>query len=410
MQLRDLKNWSAYWKKLQSALLDPRVDEAELEVSLRKARAHMPVPVIWLVGKTQAGKTSIIRALTGNDQALIGDGYRPCTRTSHLYDYPSEMPVVRFLDTRGLGEVAYDAEEDLAYCESEAHLVLAVMKIADPEQEPVMDVLRTVRKRHPDWPLLVAHTGLHELYPSGADHLQPYPYDQDPLPNTVSADLARALAQRSVELAKLPGTAPLHEVAVDLTHEDDGFDPRFYGLDALWDGIEQVSSFGLYALLQGDEGVRGVYARTAHQHIVGYTWTAAGLGALPAVDLVAVSGVQAKLLHTLAHLYGQRWDRRTTSEFIGLLGVSVASGLVSRMLSKTVVKFIPVLGQTVGAVWGASTSGAATYALGKAAVYFFSRRSSGDRVDAESLRKVYADALADGSELLRRRKEARQRE
>lgn len=403
MQLRDLKNWHSYWKRLQSALLEPRVDEAELEASLRQAREHMPVPVIWLVGKTQAGKTSIIRALTGNDQALIGDGYRPCTRASRLYDYPADMPVVRFLDTRGLGEVAYDPDEDLAYCEAQAHLVLAVMKLADADQDAVLDVLKTVRRRHPDWPLLVAHTGLHELYPPADDHLQPYPYATEPLPDRVPPELARALEHRRKTLSSLPGTAPVRHVAIDFTHEDDGYEPRFYGLDALWEAIEDVSSFGLQVLLQGDEGVRGVYARSAHQHIVGYTWTAAGLGALPAVDLVAVSAVQAKLLHTLAHLYGQRWDRRTTTEFIGLMGASVAGGLVSRMVSKSVVKFIPMFGQTVGAVWGASTSGATTYALGKAAAHFFSRRSQGDRIDADTLRRVYAEAFADGSEMLRRR-------
>lgn len=400
MSFRDLGYWTSYAKRLQSALLDPKVDEAELEATLRQARARAPVPVLWLLGKTQSGKTSIIRALTGSDTAGIGNGFQPCTRTARFYDFPLEAPVVRFLDTRGLGEVAYDPDEDIRYCESHANLILAVMKVADMDQQPIVEVLRAVRRRHPDWPVLLVLTGLHELYPSGSSHLQPYPFDAEPLPVGVTKDLQRALIHQRAVLDTLDGDGARASVAVDLTQPEDGYLPENYGLEALWQAIEKVSTLGLEALLRGDDSVRGVYARTAHQHIVGHAVTAAALGALPVVDLVTVTGVQAKLLHALGKLYGQSWDRRTTTEFVSLLGASVATGLVSRMLSKTLVKFIPGFGQTVGAVWGASTSGAATYALGKAAVYFFAARSAGSSVDAGVLRRVYADALKAGATLL----------
>lgn len=137
MKLSDLKNWTNYWEQLRTALLEPRVDENLLEASLREARAKMPVPVLWLLGKTQAGKTSIIRALTGSAAAEIGNGFQPCTRNSRFYDFPADIPIVRFLDTRGLGEVAYDPGDDIQYCESQAHLLVAVMKVADINQAAV---------------------------------------------------------------------------------------------------------------------------------------------------------------------------------------------------------------------------------------------------------------------------------
>ncbi|MBK1702920.1 hypothetical protein CKO22_19165, partial [Thiococcus pfennigii] len=101
--------------------------------------------------------------------------------------------------------------------------------------------------------------------------------------------------------------------------------------------------------------------------------------------------------------YGQRWERRTTGEFLGLLGAGVTTGLLARWLGRGLVKLIPVWGQTVGAVWGASASGATTYALGKAAVYFLTRRRSGLQVDASALRAVYAEALARGGRLIQKR-------
>lgn len=403
MKFDQFKNWPEYWKQLQSVLLDPKVDEAALETSLREARKKMPLPVLWLLGKTQAGKTSIIRALTGNETAEIGNGFQPCTRHSRFYDCPGEMPVVRFLDTRGLGEVAYDPSDDIHYCESQAHLLLAVMKVADMQQEAVFEVLRTIRLRHPEWPLLIVQTGLHELYPTNHKHIEPWPYGDEPLPNTIPIELRRAILAQRAAAEKLPGSTSVRWVAVDLTLSEDGFEPSDYGLEALWQTIEFLLPLGLQHQLTSEKEVRDLYERTAHQHIVGYSFTAAGLGALPVVDLVAVSTVQAKLLHGLATLYGQRWDKRTITEFLGLVGAGIASSYLARMVGRAVTKVIPILGQTVGAVWGASASGATTYALGKASVYFFTRRKNGLNVDPDTLRRIYAEALESGASLLKER-------
>lgn len=403
MKFDNLRNWPEYWKQLQSVLLDPKVDEAALEASLREARKKMPLPVLWLLGKTQTGKTSIIRALTGNEAAEIGNGFQPCTRYSRFYDCPGDMPVVRFLDTRGLGEVAYDPNDDVHYCESQAHLLLAVMKVADMHQEPVFEVLRTVRQRHPEWPLLMVQTGLHELYPADSKHILPWPYGDEPLPNTLPVELRRALLAQRAAAEKLPGATPARWVAVDLTLPEDGFEPPNYGLEALWQAIEFMLPLGLQHQLTSEKEVRDLYERTAHQHIVGYSLTAAGVGALPVVDLVAVSTVQAKLLHGLAVLYGQRWDKRAITEFLALVGVGIASSYLARMVGRAVTKVIPVLGQTIGAAWGASASGATTYALGKAAVYFFTRRKEGLNVDPDTLRRIYVEALENGASLLKER-------
>lgn len=403
MKWDDLKNWTVYWEQLRKVLLNPKVDESLLEKSLREAREKMPVPVLWLIGKTQAGKTSIIRAMTGSETAEIGNGFQPCTRQSRFYDFPADMPVVRFLDTRGLGEVSYDPTDDIHYCESKAHLLIAVMKVADIKQQALFDVLHTVRERHPEWPLLIVQTGLHECYPVGGKHIDPWPYDLEPLPETVPADLKRALRAQRDAAADLPGHAPVRWVAVDLTLPEDGFESPDYGLEALWQAIEALSSLGLENLLTSGEAVHDLFERTAHQHIVGYATTAAGLGALPVVDLVAVSAVQAKLLHSLATLYDQSWDKRTISEFLGLMGAGVATGYVARLLGRTVAKVIPVLGQTVGAIWGASTSGATTYALGKAAVYFFVRHRKNLSVDSETIRRIYAEELERGAAILKDR-------
>jgi uncharacterized protein (DUF697 family) len=403
MKFYDPNSWSNYWAQLRQALLDPKVNETALEKSLREAREKIPVPVFWLLGKTQAGKTSIISALTGSETAEIGNGFQPCTRYSSFYDFPADVPIVRFLDTRGLGEIDYDPGEDIRYCETQAHLLLAVMKVADQRQEMVFSVLDRIRRRHPEWPLLIAQTGLHELYPPGGEHINPWPYGIDPLPPLVSNDVRQAILAQRHSAKGIPGSAPINWVAIDLTTPEDGFEPLNYGLEALWQAIECHSSFGWQQLLSGDKEVHGIYSRVAHQHIVGYSMTAAGLGALPVVDLVAVSGVQVKLLHGLAALYGQQWEKNTITEFIGLMGTGIATSYLTRVVGRTIAKVLPFWGQTVGAVWSASSSGATTYALGKAAVYFFARRKDGLNVDPEIIRRIYSEALARGATILKTR-------
>jgi uncharacterized protein (DUF697 family) len=393
--------WSDRWRGLREALLEPRVDDASLGAAVREARARHPLTVVWLIGKTQSGKTSIIRALTGSGLAEIGNGFQPCTATTRLYDFPAEAPLVRFLDTRGLGEVAYDPSADIHYCESQAHLLLAVMKATDIRQDDVLEVLRQVRGRHPEWPLVIAQTGLHDAYPPGGEHPLPYPFEDGGAPESVPVDLARALRAQRDRLGALPGEIPVRWVPIDLTLPEDGFDPPDYGLDALWQAIDGVSTLRLQALLRSDPGVADAYARSAHPHIVGYAIAAAGVGALPLVDLVGVPAIQAKMLQSLAALYGQDWDRRAILEFLGLLGTGIGVAYAARSAGRAVVKLIPVWGQTAGAVWGATASGATTYALGKAAGFHFNRRRRGLPADAEGLRRTFAEGFDTGAALLK---------
>jgi uncharacterized protein (DUF697 family) len=176
--------------------------------------------------------------------------------------------------------------------------------------------------------------------------------------------------------------------------------PVDYGLEALWTAIGDGSTLGLEARLRGDPGIREVHARAAYPYIVGHALAAASIGALPVIDLVGAPAIQAKLLHGLATLHGQRWDRRMASEFLGLLGVGVGAGYVTRLLGREVVKLIPGWGQTVGAVWGAAACGATTYALGQAASAYFIRRQSGVPADATAIRRIYAEALVRGGKVL----------
>ena len=57
----------------------------------------------------------------------------------------------------------------------------------------------------------------------------------------------------------------------------------------------------------------------------------------------------------------------------------------------------------VGAVWGGTTSGATTYALGRAACVYFGKVKDDGHVDVTAIRRVYADAFKRAAMFLERR-------
>ncbi|HUR55779.1 MAG TPA: hypothetical protein VMZ71_16700, partial [Gemmataceae bacterium] len=64
------------WSTLKRLVAKDDGPPPDLDATLAELRAKTPAPVFWLLGKTQSGKTSIIRYLSGADEAVIGSGFR----------------------------------------------------------------------------------------------------------------------------------------------------------------------------------------------------------------------------------------------------------------------------------------------------------------------------------------------
>lgn len=354
-------------------------------------RARQFAPVVWLLGKVQSGKTSIIRALTQASKAEIGSGFEACTRTARVFDFPGEAPIIRFLDTRGLGEAAYDPAEDIAFCESRSHLLLAVVKALDSEQQAVLDVIRAAKRRHPDWPVVVAQTSLHEGYAAGARHVVPYPFAGTVRHPGVPPTLDRVLAHQRSLFRDLPGTTAAAFVPIDFTQPGDGFAPLDYGREALIEALMIAAPSAVAVAIEALTTQRDSSAGKFNAHILGFALAAGASDALPVAGVVAVPVVQAAMLQQLARLSGVSWDKRAYAEFAGALGAGTLVRTASSFGIRQLVKLIPVYGQTAGAAAAAAASFAATYAMGRAAVYFLQRRQQGRRAD--HVASVYREAL-----------------
>ena len=383
------------WIRFVRNILAPQADEASIQAEIEKARDKAGAPVLWLLGKAQAGKSSVIQGLTGSTAIEIGNGCRACTRTSVIYDFPNEQEsLIRFLDTRGIGEPCYDPQEDLAWAERQAHGVLVVMRACDPGQEIIKTVLARVRKRRPEWPVILVQTTLHEGYPRGTEHPQPYCFDRSPVADAVPPDLARALEYQRRDFA---GLFDRH-VAIDFTHPDDGYEPRLYGDEALWAALAGIVPEGFRALLAGrpelTTGVRDVLFATAFPHIVSYS-TLAGLAAMvpfPAANIPGVGFAQSKMLHSIASIYGLPLMRGVEA-----LGVAIGTGFLARIVARSLLAGIPFVGTALAGLWTAS----ATYALGCALCWYFAEVKRGAVPTSAQIQKVYGEELTLGRERFR---------
>jgi uncharacterized protein (DUF697 family) len=381
------------------SLLFPQVDEAALKDALDRARHGALPPTIWLLGKVQSGKTSIVRALTGAERAQIGDGFRPCTRWAMRYEFPApDFPLAVFLDTRGLGEAGYDPTEDLAAFQTDAHMLLVVVKAMDMALEQVLAVLKQILHAKPDWPVVVAQTTLHEGYPATQrEHLLPYPFSDDGGTSQVPSELARALTFQRTLFGEIPVK---RFVPLDFTLPEDGFPDPFYGRDALLDALAEAHPHAVYTMLQRlpefSSELKALHFRQARAHIMAYALAAGAIGAapLPLADLPVISAVQFKMLHTIASLYRQPLGVKTFLELIATVGV----GLLFRQGARSLLKIVPGFGHAVSGLY----AGASTYALGCALCFYYQVVFDGHLPNPEQIKTFYEEKFAEGMQLLKK--------
>jgi uncharacterized protein (DUF697 family) len=370
--------------------------ERQLQEHLHKLREKLPAPVFWMFGKTQSGKTSIIKYMTGADHAEIGKGFQPCTRFSRQYQFPSpETPLLSFLDTRGLDEPGYDPAEDLARFNHETHLVVVTVKAMDHAQENVLKHLATLRTAQPLRPVLLVLTCLHEAYPQ-QQHPRPYPWDDKgafiPDAPPVSEGLLRSIDEQKRRFADLIDRA----VAVDLTPPEEGFDEPNYGGERLRQAVLEMLPTALgqtiRTLDEATHSLADLYAKQALPHIIGYSSLAAasGLVPIPFVDLFAIAGIQTQMIYHLARLYGQPMTGKRFVEIASTLGL----GMMMRQASREMLKFVPFLGTVGGSMASGALAGASTFALGKAFCYYYRVVHQGHVPRAQDLRRYYHEQLA----------------
>ncbi|MCF1708712.1 GTP-binding DUF697 domain-containing protein [Tabrizicola sp. J26] len=327
----------------------------------------LPVPTLWLLGKTGAGKSSLVQALTRLDGAAIGNGFNPCTRTARSFDFPPNEPVMRFLDTRGLGEIDYDPAADLAEIQTTANVVLVVMRLDDPVQGAIVEALRRIRKVSRKQPVIVIHTG--------AD-----------LISDVSAR-GRAQAHNQKAIESVFG-ANLPMVTLDLSNPVKAdLEPFSKEL------VEILPSVVMFLAGETSSDEEGSEFGRNRALVLGYAGSATAAGALPLVGAASVPTLQVAMLSALAGRYGVEWSASRLAQLGAALGAGVLGGQALAFAAREGAKLVPVIGQTVAPVAGATWGFTSTWALGRVAAWWFYHLREGNPIDEAELRRRFSDAM-----------------
>jgi uncharacterized protein (DUF697 family) len=337
------------------------------------------LPTLWLLGKTGSGKSSIIQKMTGQTAAEIGNGFMPCTKDTHAYDFPEDLPIIRFMDTRGLGEVEYDPADDLAVLGKASQALLVVMRLRDGEQSAVLDALKLIRQsasRIRREHIIVVHTCVTEI---SDEH-----------------DRHRAVAEKQALVKKVWGTS-VNSCEVDFFETEDEGVLNDLGSDLLDAQISAIlPELSLWLKKYEHEDAEQANFDRLSTEVLWYAGVAAGSDAIPAVGLFSVPAIQGKMLHSLAQEYGIEWDMRSFAEFTGALGASALLWYGVSLGGRELVKLIPVYGQTVGTALAVSVSYGSTYAIGRAACSYLYHKKTNTPLDEHALKDIYKKSVKQG--------------
>jgi len=385
---------------LKALLPFRRMPEEQFQAERERILDAAPIPVFWLFGKTGSGKTSIIKNLTGAQEAEIGNGFRPQTKFSHEYDFPGpENPVVRFLDTQGLGEGNYDPQEDIRAFDSSAHVMIVTVRALDHALAEVVEPLKEMRQQSPQRPVLLAITHLHEAYPQ-QQHPNPDPFDNATIPDDLPGELGRSIRQQQQRFEGLVDGV----VAIDFTKQEEGLHPPDFGSGRLKAALVHLLPAAYrQTLLNLDDAMKSLKdltERRAMPFIISYSTMSATAAAVPIpwVDIPLVLAIQSHLVYKLAGLYGQEWNKH----LMQTAASSVGGRLLTRMLIRGPLKVIPFAGMAANA----GLAFAYTYAQGKAWCWYFSEMKAGHAPQPEDLERIWKEQISVATDLWKRHRDA----
>ncbi len=396
-----IKGWTrflpAQW--LQRSLKDWfSVSDIEVKAILERVRRELPTTEAFLLGKPQAGKSSIIRGLTGVSREIVGEGFRPYTRHIKRYTYPTaDLPLLIFMDTVGLGDVAQETATvvdelltELAQPEqAQAQVMVLTVKIADFAVDSLYQIASQIRRRYPTLPCLLAVTCLHEVYPASVSQHPSYPPEWEAITHPYAAiqQAFAGLYDRSV--------------LIDFTLEEDGYTPVFYGLEALVDALAELlpdaEARAIQQLLEGEPArqLGAIYRNAGRRYILPFAVMAATLAAvpLPFATMPVLTALQVSLVGLLGRLYGQTIS---PSQAGGIVS-AIAGGFLAQAVGRELIKFVPGFGSVVAASW----AGAYTWALGETACVYFGDLLGGKKPDAQQIQAVMRESFEQAKQRFR---------
>ncbi|PSN18686.1 hypothetical protein C7271_11175, partial [filamentous cyanobacterium CCP5] len=195
-------------------------------------------------------------------------------------------------------------------------------------------------------------------------------------------------------------------ILIDFTLEEDGYDPVFYGQEALQaalaDLLPEAEARAIYRLLdeqqEASNQLGSLYRDVGRRYISAFAVIAATLAAvpLPFATMPVLTTLQVSMVGLLGRLYGQTLS---LSQAGGVVS-AIAGGFVAQAIGRELVKFIPGLGSVLAASWAAGY----TWALGEGACVYFGDLMGGKKPDPEKIQAAMNEAYTAAKERFRQQK------
>ena len=352
--------WNRIWELIERQRKGEEPPAAEENVAL---------PTIWLLGKSGAGKSSFIRLMTGIPEIEIGNGYEPCTRHSRLFRYPADEPVLQFMDTAGIGQEGFDLSGELASISGPGNAVIAVVRIDDPAIGDLCAAIRAVRNAHPRIRIVVVHSRA------------------DAIADAEERGRVRSANHRSIEQA---AGRRLPQIETGMGSRNDAEDVRRRILELL----ERELPLAAFLMKREERNTteREEYSRVRNR-VARHSLRASAAAMIPVAGVPAEAAIQAQMLVELAREYDVPLSRDALIGMGSALGAGVVVGRAAGMLGRQAAMMVPVMGQVAVPAVAAVTAFASTFAMGRAAGYYFHQLKAGRPPNRAEIRRLYKSAL-----------------
>lgn len=129
-----------------------------------------------------------------------------------------------------------------------------------------------------------------------------------------------------------------------------------------------------------------------------YTSVGAGFIPIPIFDILALTGIQIEMVSKLSKLYEIPFKKDLVKTAISALVGGILPVAATPLLS-SMLKFIPVIGQTTSAIALSTTGGASTYALGQVFKQHFESGGTLLNFNAERVQAYYYEQFKKGEKV-----------